>query len=157
VRLRVDQNIEAALRQRQFGDSFDEMDTESRMKDYVERLRKQYRVLGNPTMVVLSPHGEVIGRYRGYRNGGGDFLWGQLKSAVIAGDKSYQKWRADLERRGYREWTDRRGRTVLAKLLAYRDGELVLVEPDGQRARTHERRLSDADQAWLEERKKRGG
>lgn len=155
VRLRVDQNVEAALQQRQFADTFEEMDTESRMKDYVEELRKRFRVLGNPTLLVLSPHGEVIGRYRGFRAGGGEFLWGQLRSAVIAGDKSYQKWRGGLERRGYREWSDRQGRTVLARLLACRDGQVLLVEPDGQRARTREDRLSDADRRWLEEQRQR--
>jgi hypothetical protein len=62
-----------------------------------------------------------------------------------------------LERKGYRDWSDDQGRVIFAKLAAYKDGELVLVEPDGQRARTHERKLSAGDRVWIEDQKKLRG
>lgn len=156
VRLRVDLFVRATTGKREYEDSFDEMDEEAKIADYVERLKKRYKVLGCPTLVMLTPQGEVIERYRGYKRGNGDFVWGQLKSAVIAGNKSHQSWRKRLERRGYRDWTGRRKNLrIFAKLLAYRDGEVLLVEPGGQRVKTHERRLSDADRLWIEQEKRK--
>jgi protein disulfide-isomerase len=154
VRLRVDANIDAAVRGKKFEDRSDEMDFKSRAAEQVKKLKKRYRVFGNPTLVVLSPQGEVISRYRGYRRGNSDFLWGQIKSALISGEKSYASWRKRLEKQGYREWRDRRGRKVFAKLIAYQNGELLLIEPGGQRARTREKRLSDADRLWIEQKKR---
>jgi hypothetical protein len=43
------------------------------MRHYVERLRKQYKVLGNPVLVLCAPGGEVLGRYRGYKRGDADY------------------------------------------------------------------------------------
>lgn len=154
VRLRVDTFVGATTGRRQYEDGFDEMDEEAKIGEYVARLKKRYKVLGSPTLVMLTPHGEMIERYRGFKAGSADFVWGQLRSAVLVGDKSYAAWRSRLEKRGYREWTGRRGDLkIFAKLLAYRDGELLLVEPGGQRAKTHERRLSDGDRLWIEEQK----
>jgi hypothetical protein len=156
VRLRVDLNARAAASRRQYEDSFDEMDAEARIGEYVEALKKRYRVLGCPTLVMLTPHGEKIENYRGYKAGNGEFVWGQLKSAVIAGEKSYRTWRQRLEKRGYRDWTGRANNlTIFAKLIAYRDGDLLLVEPGGQRVKTNERRLSDSDRLWIEQQKHR--
>jgi len=132
------------------------MNEESRIADYVEGLKKRYKVLGCPTLVMLTPQGELIERYRGYKAGNQEFVWGQLKSAVIAGEKSYASWRKRLEKRGYRDWTGRRNKLrIFAKLLAYRDGEVLLVEPGGQRVKTNERRLSDGDRLWIEEEKRK--
>jgi hypothetical protein len=158
VRLRVDLYVGATTGKREYNDSFDEMDEAAKIADYVERLKKRYKVLGCPTLVMLTPQGEVIERYRGYKRGNGDFVWGQLKSAVIAGNKSHESWRKRLEKRGYRDWTGRRKKLrIFAKLLAYRDGEVLLVEPGGQRLKTHERRLSDGDRLWIEEEKRKRG
>jgi len=156
VRLRVDLFIRATTGNREYEDSFDQMDEESKIGDYVERLKKRYKVLGCPTLVMLTPQGELIERYRGYKGGNHEFVWGQLKSAVAAGQKSHASWRKRLEKRGYRDWTGRRNNLrIFAKLLAYRDGDLLLVEPGGQRVKTNERRLSDGDRLWIEEGKRK--
>lgn len=126
-------------------------------QDYVETLRKRYRVLGNPVVIVLSPDGEVIGRYVGYKRGNSDFFWGQLKSAVILATKRYDDWKKDMEKKGYRQWEDRLGRKVFAKLGAYRNGELILIETDGRRSRTQESKLSEADRLWIAQQKQARG
>jgi thioredoxin-related protein len=127
------------------------------MKRYVNRLRKQYKVLGNPVMVMCNPGGEVIGRYRGYKRGQADFYWGLIKQGEVASSTTYQAWRSALEKKGYREWQDRQERKVFAKLVSYSDGSLTLVEPDGTRSRTHENKLSDKDRAWIAEQKTNRG
>jgi thioredoxin-related protein len=146
VRLRVDANLKVD------GDelSLDEKETRiTDVRNYVARLKKQYKALGNPTVILLNPGGEVIGRYRGYQRGEADYFWGQLKQGEAASASSWQASRAALEKKGYREWRDRGDRKVFAKLVSYSHGNLVLVEPDGTRSRTHENQLSDADREWI--------
>jgi len=151
VRLRVDANAKVDDTDL----SIDEKETRRiDLSNYAIRLRKQYKVLGHPTLVLLNPGGEVLGTYRGYKRGQGAFYWGLLKQGEAASVSSYQKWRAGLEKSGYREWHDRGDKKVLAKLTHYADGTLTLIQPDGTRCRTDESKLSDKDRSWINEQKK---
>ena len=151
IRLRIDA-------QQQVTDpdlSLDEKGTQLvEIKDYVTRLKKQYKALGYPSVFLLNPSGEVIGRYRGYKRGEAEYFWGQLKHGEAVSTTAYQGWRSGLENKGYREWHDRKDRKVFAKPTAYANGMVTLIEPDGTRSRTHENQLSDQDRAWLAEQKK---
>lgn len=134
--------------------SIDETETrEIDAKHYAEGLQKRYRVMGHPTLVLLNPGGEVLGRWAGYKRGTADFTWGLLKHAESVSTRAYSSWRADMEKKGYREWQDRIGRKAFAKLISYDKGELKLIDPDGSRFRTQEDKLSDADRTWLTEQK----
>jgi hypothetical protein len=124
------------------------------IKNHVARMKKQYKVLGHPVLVLLNPAGEKIGQYRGYKRGDADYTWGLIKQGEAASSHAYQGWRAALEKKGYREWRDRQDRKVFAKLASYSNGNLILIEPDGTRSRTHENKLSDVDQAWMDQQKK---
>jgi thioredoxin-related protein len=151
IRLRVDANVEVDDPDLSLGDK------ESRMVDlkaYVARMKKQYKVLGHPVVVMLNPSGEVIGRYRGYKRGDADYTWGLIKQGEAASAHAYESWRSSLEKKGYREWRDRNDRKVFAKLTSYSNGTLTLIEPDGTRSRTHENKLSDKDREWLGEQKR---
>jgi thioredoxin-related protein len=154
VRLRVDANVK--IEDESLG--LDEKETmRVDMQNHVAKLKKQYRVLGHPSVLMLGPGGEIIGRYRGYKRGEADYLWGQIKHAEAVATDTRRQWRADLEAKGYREWKDRSGRSVFAKLTGYANGNLTLIEPDGTRSRTREDRLSDSDRTWIAEQKKLRG
>ena len=150
VRLRVDSNVnqvDPSL-------SLDEKETaRTNLRTRARTLEKRYKVSGHPTVLILSPGGEVIGRYTGYRAGQVDYFWGLLKQGDVVASKRYAEWRSGLEKKGYREWQDRSGRKVFAKLLSYSEGKLLLVEPDGLRSQTTEGRLSDADREWIKQQK----
>lgn len=124
------------------------------VKSYYAELKKRYKVLGYPSLVLLNPSGEVVGRYRGYKRGEADFLWGQIKHGEAVSSNAYQTWRKALEKKGYREWQDRRDRKIFARLTSYSKGNLTFIEPDGTRSRTQETNLSDKDKAWIAEQKK---
>jgi len=146
VRLRVDD----AMRITDSELSLDEARTrEIDVHNYAGELKKRYKVMGHPTLILLNSSGEVIGRYVGYQRGGADFTWGLLKHGESVSTRTYAAWRDGLEKKGYREWQDRHGRKVFAKLVAYAKGELTLIEPDGTRSRTREDTLSDADRSWI--------
>ena len=151
IRLRIDAQVRENDPDLSLGEK------ESRLvdiKDYVARMKKTYKVLGCPSVILLNPSGEVIGRYRGYKHGDAEFFWGQLKHGVDVSANAYQVWRTGLEKKGYREWKDNKERKVFAKLTGYANGTLTLIEPDGTRSRTQEKLLSDKDRAWIAEQKK---
>jgi thioredoxin-related protein len=151
VRLRVDANLQADDPDL----SLDEK--ESRrvdLKHYVTRLEKTYKVLGHPSVVLLNPGGEVIGHYRGYKRGDADFFWGRIKHGEAVAANAYKEWRVGMEKKGYREWSDRKDRKLFAKLASYSNGTLVLIQTDGTRCQTQESNLSDKDRSWIAEQKK---
>ncbi len=151
VRLRVDAEIKITDPDLDLGSS---EDRRVALKNYNAELKKRYKIMGYPSLIMLNPSGEVIGRYRGYKRGEADFLWGQLKHSEAVSAESYKGWRAGLEKKGYREWQDRKGRKVFARLTSYSKGTLTFIEPDGTRSRTQEDSLSDSDRAWIAEQKK---
>lgn len=151
VRLRIDANI----KEDDPSITLDEKNTRLiDKKNYVARIKKKYKVLGQPTLLLLDPSGAVLGRYRGYKRGQADFTWGLIKHGQAVSENTNREWRAGLEKKGYREWSDRKDRKVFAKLTGYHEGTLILIEPDGTRCRTHENKLSSKDQDWIDSQKK---
>ncbi len=151
VRLKIDS---AAHIQDESLDLAAKEDLRTRVMNYNKALKARYKILGYPSFIMLSPSGEVVGRFRGYKRGDANFLWGQMKQSEAVSSHSYQEWRSGLEKRGYREWQDRKGRKILAKLTSYSKGKLTFIEPDGTRSQTQETSLSDNDRAWITEQKK---
>lgn len=150
VRLKIDTVVRPTDPNLSIGDA---LDKEVRMKEYVAELKKRYKVLGHPTFLVLSSSGDVVATYKGYRAGQADYTWGLFKQGESIAAKANAEWRASLIKKGYREWQDRKGNKVFAKLTNYTKGQLYLVEPDGKRSRTTEARLCDDDQAWIKQQK----
>jgi thioredoxin-related protein len=154
VRLRVDANYNVT----EPGLTMDERDHRvTEQRNAVTELKKRYNILGHPSVIMLRPDGEVAGRYRGFKRGEADYFWGLIKQGEVVASTAHAAWRADMEKKGYREWSDRRGRKIFARLVSYREGRLILVEPDGTRARTTESTLSDQDQSWIREQKRLRG
>lgn len=154
VRLRVDSNISVD----DPSISLDEKITrQSELKAYVKRLKKRYRILGAPSVLMLNPSGEVVSRYRGYRRGDADYYWGLIKQGQAASANAYKSWRQDLENKGYREWEGHRGKKVFAKLVNYSEGTLILIEPGGDRYKTTESKLSSKDRKWIDQQKAQRG
>ena len=151
VRLKVDAYVKISDPNMSLGTA---EDRRVRVMTYNAAIKKRYKVMGFPSMVMVSPNGEVVGRYRGYKRGGAEYLWGQLKHAEAVSSTATQGWRKGLEKKGYREWQDRRERKVFAKLISYSKGTLTLIEPDGTRSRTTEEKLCDEDRSWIAEQKK---
>lgn len=147
VRLRVDASVSVDDPEL----SLDEKITrQTDLKRYVVRMKKRYKILGHPSVLMLNPGGEVIGRYRGYKRGDADYFWGLIKQGEVASSTAYISWRKNLEGKGYREWQDQKGRKVFAKLVSYSKGTLVLIEPGGERYKTHESKLCKNDRQWID-------
>ncbi|MES2980774.1 MAG: thioredoxin family protein [Verrucomicrobiota bacterium] len=150
VRLRVDADTSVNDPSLTLGDK---ITRQVELKNYVHRLKKRYKVLGHPTLLMLNPSGEVLWKETGFKRGQADFVWGLIKQAVAVTDSQYKEWRKSLESKGYREWEGSNGRKVFAKLDRYFEGTLILIEPGGERYKTHESRLSRSDRKWITEQK----
>ena len=150
VRLRVDSNIAVDDPNIKLDQK---VERQTDMKDYVQRLKKRYKILGAPSVLMLNPSGEVIARYRGYKRGDADYFWGLIKQGEASSAAAYQSWRDGLEDKGYREWQSQDGKKVFAKLVNYSQGTLILIEPGGERYKTTEARLSSVDQSWIAQQK----
>lgn len=154
VRLKVDSNVTVD----DFNMSLDDkLARQSRIKDYVKSMKKRYRILGHPSVLMLNPSGEVITRYRGFKRGEGEFFWGLIKQGAASSEAAHSEWRKGLEKKGYREWNGKAGRKVFAKLAQYSKGKLVLIEPGGERYKTDETSLSKDDRRWIEDQKEMRG
>jgi hypothetical protein len=140
VRLRVDSTISAKEKSENIG---------AKKHNYIVKLKKRYKVMGSPTVLILSPKGAVVGRYRGYKKDSADYYWSRMKQDVNKAEDDYGAWREKLEKRGYRLWTSRDGRKTFAKLYRFKPGKVILIDPDGHRGTTSFGKLSDADQVWL--------
>jgi hypothetical protein len=150
VRLRVDSTIHVD----DLNLSLDEkISRQNELKSYVQRLKKRYKVLGHPTLLMLNMSGEVLWKDTGYKRGQADFVWGLIKQAAAVNSNQYQEWRKNLESKGYRKWEGSNGREVFAKLVTYSKGDLILIEPGGERYKTNESQLSKKDQKWIAEQK----
>lgn len=118
-------------------------------RNYAEELKKQFHVLGYPTVVVLQPDGSVYTQERGYRRGKKSELWGKLKNAVLTIEHNHEIWKRRMEAKGYRDWTGENGQVVFAKLARYYKGDIILIEPDGNRVKTSTIGLSKDDRGWI--------
>lgn len=150
VRLKVDSAISVEDPNLTLGEK---ISRQVELRNYVQRLKKRYKVLGHPTLLMLNPSGEVLWKETGFKRGQGDFVWGLIKQAVAVTANQYQAWRKNLESKGYREWEGTNGRKVFAKLDSYSKGDIILIEPGGERYKSNESRLSRKDNKWIAEQK----
>jgi thioredoxin-related protein len=150
VRLRVDASAKFDDTNLSLGDK---ITRQQEIKRYVQTLKKRYKVLGHPTILMLNASGEVLWKEAGYKRGQADYTWGLIKQATAATQHQYEGWRKKLESKGYRDWEGKNGRKAFAKLVSYSEGNMILVEPGGERFRTHESKLSKQDRAWIEDQK----
>lgn len=144
VRLRVDSNINES-----------DDDKKVKKREYVNDLKKRYKIHGAPVVIMLSPRGSSFGKYIGYKRGDASFYHGRLKSAYRNAMTDYGKWREEYEAKGYRVWHDSKGRKVFAKPKALKGNMLYLIDPDGKKSKTSLNKLSKEDRNWVHDYQKK--
>ncbi|MDQ8189485.1 hypothetical protein [Roseibacillus persicicus] len=124
---------------------------------YLLSLKKRYKVGGFPALIVVATDGSVVQHVRGYRSGNSEFTWGLLRTALETSKARQKKFEEKLQKKGYRRWTGKNDLKILARLAAYKDGNLILIAPNGVRYETKESNLSAEDRLWIEEQKEKRG
>lgn len=144
VRLKLDFNV----KDRNSADS-EKKEVAIRKEKYLESLKKRYGVRGLPVILVLASDGTEVQRVRGYQTGNYEFAWGLLRTAEKVAQDKQLAFEKTLEKKGYRRWKGKNDQRILARLVAYDEGKLTLIAPNGRRHETHESSLSAEDRKWL--------
>lgn len=148
VRLKLDYNV----KDRRSADS-SKQTSAVRKEKYLLSLKKRYKVGGFPAIIVVAADGSVIQRVRGYRSGTSEYVWGLLRTAAVLSESRQKEFEDRLVKKGYRRWQGKNQQKILAKLVSYQSGDLVLIAPNGVRYRTNEKNISAEDRQWIADRK----
>ena len=148
------------------------------LKEQNAKLQQKYGVRGFPTVIVLSPTGDLVGK-TGYKAGGPDAYVSHLKGMIdphreknkIAAPTSAKKPRLGAggsafarpsrpsglprdETREVRSWTSTTGAKVEAAIVEEKGTYVVFKSAEGKTFQIARNRLSKDDQSYIEELKK---
>jgi hypothetical protein len=111
---------------------------EARREAAMQQVRDFLKIRGMPTVVVFSPEGHELMRWRGYTPGRAGSYLQNLKNVVSAeNERLYgsKKRRTELAQKGYRQWTSRYGSQVFARLVEFDARRAQLEDDEGRRFR----------------------
>lgn len=119
----------------------------------INRLARKYGIDRRPGVVVVSPHG---GKVTARINGMSDFIYDvhtEIEHGVEKAEEDYAHYKTKLRAQGYRDWTERRGKsTLFAKLMRFdeKNNFVYLKEPGGRVTKTRLESFSKNDIQYLD-------
>ncbi len=119
----------------------------------INRLASKYGIDRRPGIVVISPHG---GKVTARINGMSDYVYDvhtEIEAGVEKAEADYKAYKKELKAKGYREWTERRGKaTIFAKLMRFdeKNNYVYLKEPGGKVTKTRLESFSKEDISYLD-------
>lgn len=129
-------------------------DQETQRSEFYKAFKERMEPRGYPTMLVILPDGTEITRLSGYKT---DYQEGYIKRLQLAVDqsrKAVEQRRDKMTKEGYRLWTDKKEAEVFAKLVGLDANMGTFTGEWGNTFTTFTTRLSEKDQAWIEEQKR---
>jgi hypothetical protein len=101
----------------------------TRKNAYYNAFRTRYKVKGYPCLLILLPDGTEVFRRMGYTRGTAEARVQTLQSDLAKAAEAWKKRKIDLEKSGFRNWSDRTGGVFFAKALRRDDQQAVLIDP----------------------------
>lgn len=129
-------------------------DQETQRSEFYKAFKERMEPRGYPTMLVILPDGTEITRLSGYKT---EYQEGYLKRLQLAVDqskKAAEQRRGKMTKEGYRLWTNKKEEQIFAKLVGLDANMGTFTGEWGNSFTTFITRLSEKDQAWIEEQKK---
>lgn len=120
--------------------------------DYYRSLKARYKPNGYPVLVMTLPDGTEVARQTGYHPEWKSRTTHWMSYATEQSRKRTESRRKEMEKFGYRMWSDKQGTQVWARLDKVDANQAVFISEWGEPFRTFISRLSDADQARLPKR-----
>ncbi len=117
--------------------------------DYYRALKARYQPHGFPVLIMTLPDGTEVARQTGYNSEWKSRTTQWVRSATDQSKKRMEARRKEMEKFGYRMWSDRQGKQVWAKLNGLEANQALFITEWGEPFRTFINRLSDADQVLL--------
>lgn len=122
-----------------------------RKDEYVDGMFSRFSIRGAPAVVMVSPDGQQIDSWSGYKRGTKDFVFDKIKNNVNISRQKFEEFKKRLARQGYKEWRGRNGSSLFAKFTRYdsNKSEVWLREFDGRQTKTKLAGLISEDQQWV--------
>ncbi len=117
--------------------------------DYYRSLKARYKPNGFPVLLMTLPDGTEVARQTGYNSEWKSRTTQWIHYATELSKKRGESRRKEMEKFGYRMWSDRQGTQVWARLEKVDANQAVFISEWGEPFRTFISRLSDEDQARL--------
>lgn len=129
-------------------------DVETQRSEFYKAFKERMEPRGYPTMLVVLPDGTEITRLSGYKTDYQESYIKRLQQAVDQSKKVGEQRRVKMEKDGYRLWKNKKESEVFAKLVSLDANMGTFTGEWGNTFTTFITRLSDKDQAWIEEQKR---
>lgn len=129
-------------------------DVDTQRSEFYKSFRERLEPRGYPTMLVILPDGTEITRLSGYKTEYQEGYIKRLQQAVEKSRKAAEQRREGMLKEGYRLWTNKQEVGVFAKLVKLDANMGTFTGEWGNTFTTFITRLSEKDQAWIEEQKK---
>lgn len=100
----------------------------------INALQLRYGLKKKPSFAIITPSGKIVSRIDGYDGYLSGFIR-ELQSGVHEAEREYEKHKAELRERGFRDWTSARSsKKVFAKFMRYdAEKKIVYLKEDGGR------------------------
>lgn len=108
--------------------------------------KKEFKVVGYPSVLVFNPQGEVERSIRGYRKGRPVDYFDELKAACEPVLSSIEERKVHLRKSGFREWRNPAGQTLFAQFVRRDDELMTLRDGTGKEWTVAIAHLSEEDQ-----------
>ncbi len=132
----------------------DYSDMDTQRSEFYKSFKEQMKPRGYPTLLVILPDGAEIMRLTGYKTEYQENNIKRLQQAVEQSKKTAEQRRSKMLKEGYRLWTNKKDVDVFAKLTKLDANMGTFTGEWGNTFTTFITRLSDKDQAWIEEQKR---
>lgn len=132
----------------------DYSDLDTQRSEFYKSFKERMEPHGYPTMLVILPDGAEVTRLTGYKTEYEKSYLRRLRQAVEQSKKTVELRRTKMMKEGYRLWTNKKDVEVLARLTRLDANMGTFTGEWGNTFTTFITRLSDKDQAWIEEQKR---
>jgi hypothetical protein len=129
-------------------------DQDTARSELYRGLKSRLEVSGYPALVLTQPDGTEVTRLTGYKRDSERRYLELLRGGIQRAGKLAAERRTRLEKEGYRNWTSKDGNPVFARLVSLDANMGVFTGEWGETFKTFLSRLSEADQAWIAERRR---
>lgn len=118
--------------------------------DTLRRIKEKFKVHGYPNVLIFNPNGEVGRGIRGYRTGRPVDYFNELVAACHPVLESIEVQKAELVRKGYRDWSNYLGKLVFARFVEHDPSHVILQDAAGQKWNVPINDLAPDDQRMVE-------
>jgi hypothetical protein len=118
--------------------------------DPLRKIKDRFKVRGYPNVLIFNPNGEVEKGIRGYRTGRPIDYFNQLVGACKPVLESIKVQKADLVKRGYRDWSNYLGKAIFARFVKHDQVKVVIEDASGQKWTIPINDLAPEDQKMVE-------